>query len=364
MASIKRIGTGKYFIRVSRGTGKARKYTYKTFKGTLADARDHAREMESTISQGKIPESRLTFKEYADIWLQSVKPELAPLTYDSYKGGLDRYAEPLNDLKMDEITRTQIQWLYNTIDKGPTVRNLHSTLHALFNDAVRLGAIRINPCSLTKRPKKVRNPIVWLEESEADLFVQKCSEMRNGIIFTFALRTGMRPEEYLALRWSDLSATDAFVQRVVQFNRKGGGFYFKEPKTNKSRRRVPLGDDLVRLLKRHRFAQNEHRLKIKTWFNNDLIFPDVIGNPLQLNNLTNRYFRPILEKCEFTKRLTLYSLRHTCASLLLIHGVNPKIVSERLGHSSVVQTLDTYSHVLPHLQADATEIMNQIGARK
>jgi integrase len=72
-------------------------------------------------------------------------------------------------------------------------------------------------------------------------------------------------------------------------------------------------------------------------------------------NLRNRHFKKILEHAGLPKALRLYDLRHTCATLLLSAGVNPKIVSERLGHASVVLTLDTYSHVLPNMQQTATD---------
>lgn len=99
---------------------------------------------------------------------------------------------------------------------------------------------------------------------------------------------------------------------------------------------------------------SEARLKLgAAWQAHDLIFCSEQGTPLSIPNLTYRYFRPILEKAELP-RIRLYDLRHTCATLLLIAEENPKVVSERLGHSTIVLTLDTYSHVLPTMQQSAT----------
>jgi integrase len=146
----------------------------------------------------------------------------------------------------------------------------------------------------------------------------------------------------------------------VQFNRKGGGYYFKALKTQRSRRRIDVSESLRQLLQAHKIEQNMHRLAMRgTWFDHGLVFPNEIGRPFAINNLTRRHLKPILDKCDFPKHVTLYSLRHTCATMLLLAGVNPKVVADRLGHSSVVITLDTYSHVLPSLQADATELINQ-----
>src|SRR5437588_10397540 len=103
------------------------------------------------------------------------------------------------------------------------------------------------------------------------------------------------------------------------------------------------------------------------WQAFDLVFCSAEGTPHSIPNLTYRYFRPILEKAELP-RIRLYDLRHTCATLLLMAEENPKVVSERLGHSTIVLTLDTYSHVLPTMQQQASErldkLLNSAGRRK
>ena len=94
-----------------------------------------------------------------------------------------------------------------------------------------------------------------------------------------------------------------------------------------------------------------------------MVFASEIGTPLQKKNIRDKHFKPLLRKAELPD-IRLYDLRHTTATLLLSEGVNPKIVSERLGHASIVLTLDTYSHVLPTMQEEATdklEMMLKIG---
>jgi integrase len=113
-------------------------------------------------------------------------------------------------------------------------------------------------------------------------------------------------------------------------------------------------------LREHRRQQAEARLKAGSdWQAYDLVFCTREGKPLQARNILRRHMRPILKRAELPI-LNLYSLRHTCATLLLSAGVNPKIVSERLGHASIVLTLDTYSHVLPDMQQTAADKLEKI----
>jgi integrase len=113
-------------------------------------------------------------------------------------------------------------------------------------------------------------------------------------------------------------------------------------------------------LKTHRRRQLEERIKLGADYQNlDLVFASEAGTPIQPKNLIDRYFKPLLEKAGLPN-IRLYDLRHTTASLLLSAGENPKVVSERLGHASIVLTLDTYSHVLPTMQKTATDKLEKL----
>ena len=142
--------------------------------------------------------------------------------------------------------------------------------------------------------------------------------------------------------------------------RKGGGYIFTEPKTKKSRRSIDISNTLINALKSHRRKQLEERLKLGAAYENlDLVFASEIGTPLLHGNLLRRHFKPLRDKAGLPK-IRLYDLRHTMATLLLSAGENPKVVSERLGHASIVLTLDTYSHVLPTMQKEATEKIEKL----
>jgi integrase len=93
--------------------------------------------------------------------------------------------------------------------------------------------------------------------------------------------------------------------------------------------------------------------------NNNLVFANEIGSPLIRENITRRHFRPII-KAAGLPNIRLYDLRHTTATLLLVEGIHPKVVAERLGHSSIVLTMDIYSHVLPTMQKTATDALERM----
>jgi integrase len=158
------------------------------------------------IDSGIAPESALTFEQYFQKWLKAIKTRVSPRTLDGYQGYIKRYAcFPLARFRLTDIKPHHIQMIYIDIRKSPTtVRNLHAALRACFSYAVKKEFIRKNPCQGLDLPAKSRKEIVVLTPDEAFRLVDICREMPNGLIFEFALETGMRPEEYLALRWKDL----------------------------------------------------------------------------------------------------------------------------------------------------------------
>lgn len=148
------------------------------------------------------------------------------------------------------------------------------------------------------------------------------------------------------------------VKRALVRHKKS--WSFEEPKTARSRRTIYLPAPLLQKLSAQKRRQAEARLKLgAAWQAFDLIFCGEEGTPLTIPNITYRYFRPILTKAKLP-RIRLYDLRHSCATLLLIAEENPKVVSERLGHSTIVLTLNTYSHVLPTMQQQATARLEKL----
>ena len=240
-------------------------------------------------------------------------------------------------------------------------------LSSALKQAVRWGMLQRNPAELVQLPKLIRKEMQAITPGESTKFLAALENDRYSALFSLALSTGMRPEEYLGLRWTDVDIAKASVtvQRALVRRTKGRGWYFTEPKTPRSRRTIPLPTSMVLALSEHKRHQSEERLRLGAeWQDNKLVFTTVLGTPLNISNLTAKHFKPALKRAGLPKTIRLYDLRHTCATLLLSAGENPKVVSERLGHASITLTLDVYSHVLPDMQKAATDKLENILFRR
>jgi integrase len=180
--------------------------------------------------------------------------------------------------------------------------------------------------------------------SSKDVLLSAATGDRLEALYVAAVHTGLRRGELLGLKWADvdLDVGTLSVQRSLD---KDGTF--NPPKRKNSRRTVKLTTQAAESLKAHRSRQNEERLRLGSlWEDRDLVFPNQVGKPMNADNLYHRGFKPLLQKAGLSG-FTFHSLRHTCATLLVSKNVNPKIISEMLGHATISQTMDTYSHVMP-----------------
>lgn len=357
-------GERSYTVRIFTGrdeNGK-RRYVNKQIRGTRKEAEKYLNAALRDKDLGIFVEpASITLNAYIKKWLEAAaRPRVSRRTADGYAALLERYiSEPLGKLRLDRLQPLNIQQVYGEMQarglSARVVRHTHSALHNALKQAVKWNMIARNPTAFVELPKVPHKERRVLSQDDAVEFLKASDVMPHGLIFEFALLTGMRPEEYLALQWPDIDFErgTAAVRRALVRHKKS--WSFEEPKTARSRRTVTLPASLLKKLGAHKRQQAEARLKLgATWQAHDLVFCGELGTPHSIPNLTYRYFRPILTKAKLP-RIRLYDLRHSCATLLLIAEENPKVVSERLGHSTIVLTMDTYSHVLPTMQQKATE---------
>jgi integrase len=366
---IKRGDSWTVRIFLGRDTKGKRKYFNKTIKGTKKDAQKYltAKLREKDLGVFIEPAS-IALNEYLDKWLEEIaKPRLRESTFTSYKAILENYVKSkLGAKRLSDIQAYEVQKLYNDLKKqglsSRTVRYTHVVFSSAMKQAIKWKMIMQNPCELCELPRLEKNEMKHLSQEETSKFLQAAKESKHFVLFLLVIESGMRPEEYLGLQWKDIDFEQKAlsVRRAIVWKRKGGGFTFTEPKTKKSRRSIPISNSVINALKTHRRKQLEERLKLGADYQNlDLVFTSEVGTPIQPKNLIDRHFKPLLIKAE-VPNIRLYDLRHTTATLLLSSGENPKVVSERLGHASIVLTLDTYSHVLPTMQQGATDKLEKM----
>jgi integrase len=384
-------GDDTWLVRIFTGRDAQgrRRYLNKTIKGKKKDAETYLSKTQTAISTGTFVEpSTLTVDSYLNKWLQTAAcPRVTERTYTSYEWLLKNYVRPvIGEKRLSDIRPLDIQSLYNRMaspklkekeDPQPgityglglsarSVRYTHSVLSSALKQAVRWNMLTRNPCELVELPRHTRREMQAFSPEEAARFLKAAAEDAHGTVFTFALATGMRPEEYLALKWSDvdLHKGAATVQRALIW-RKGGEWYFGEPKTARSRRTVPLPASVLSALQEHKRRQGAERLKTgASYQTNDLVFAMNDGRPILLRTLDRLHFKPTLKRAKLSESFRLYDLRHSCATLLLAANEHPKVVSERLGHANIILTLDTYSHVLPSMQQAASEKLEGILFKK
>lgn len=364
-------GPGKFLVRIFIGRDEAGKRLYesKVINGSAADAKRYLRERQVRKDRGQLVlPSRTSLGEYLDMWLDTtVRGRVRETTYDSYKYHLSRYvtselkSSQLQKLKTDRI-QSWVTSLRQQSYSPRTIEYVHTILKNALKKAVQSKMIEANPCEFVELPKKRRSTPRIFNREEAQAFLKAAQSNKHGLIFEFGLITGARPEEYLAIQWSDLEMDRGAIsfQRTLIW-RKGGGWYFDDQmKTALSRRTILLPEPLLVKLKAHRLDQAKTMMRLGTSYQrNDLVFASDEGTPLNSGNLTKRYYQKILKAAQLDHR-TLYSLRHSCATLLLAEGINIKVIQERLGHSDITLTLSTYSHVLDGMQADASSKMGSL----
>jgi integrase len=208
-------------------------------------------------------------------------------------------------------------------------------------------------------PRMAEHELHVLDREQVRRLLETASGDRLEALYVLAISTGMRQGELLALRWSDVDLDQRTVRvRSTLQRTKEDGYILAAPKTKGSRRQITLSTTARDALRAHRARQAAERLAAgPAWLGKyDLVFLNSVGNPLDGMNLLHYHFYPLLNRAGLP-RIRFHNLRHTAATLLLGRGVNPKIVSEMLGHASIGITLDIYSHVLPDMQAQAAAAM-------
>jgi len=313
-----------------------------------------------------------TLGEYLTAWLAAMETNVLDTTFRAYEQSMRNWVVPrLGSVRLAEVTPMHLRSLQTELlrdgrvdGKGGlaprSVASCRRVLSQALKDAVRWGLLIRNPMDAVDPPRVVEAEMITWSDTQARAFLDAVAGDRLYAMWVLFLTTGVRRGELAGLRWDDVElerATMAIVRNRVSAGR-GRAVSTHQPKTRRGRRNVALDVTSVDVLRAHRTAQLEERMRLgPAWVDSGYVFCGIDGAALHPDTITTT-FKSIIRDLD-VPQIRLHDLRHTSATLALKAGVHPKVVSERLGHATVSITLDRYSHVLDGMQAEAAE---QIGA--
>lgn len=323
---------------------------------TRAEVQRKIRAIVADAEQGIMPApERLTVATYLERWLADDVSRLDQYTIKNYGIYVRLHIVPkLGTIKLAQLQPAHVQGLYAAMQTSglapKTIRNAHGVLRAALGRAVTWGLVPRNVAALATPPRAQSPEFRTLTAEEAKHLGRTTQGNRWAPMLLLALTTGLRQGELLGLKWGDIDFAAGVLQVRRQYERDGA---FSAPKAS-SQRRLDLAPDEVRALEIQRAAQGQDRERYgDRYIDQDLVFSTHKGRPLMHRNVF-REFKRLLQKAALPN-IRFHDLRHTNATLLLGQGAHPKVVQERLGHSQVGITLNTYSHVLPGLGREAIE---------
>lgn len=381
--SLKQRYEGSWSLILDRGyqtdptTGKTKRcQKWITFHGSKKQAQKKLTELVNAHNNGAFVEpSKLTVGEWLTAWLEKAikPPKKRAGTYRTYKHVIQAKLQPaLGAIRLQQLTALDIERYYADQKLSPTtLAQHHAILSGALKAAHKAGLIVRNVATFVEgKPQAKRDydrlKLACWEQHEARQFldIAKAAGSQPAALYALALDSGARKNELCGLQWGDLDLDRGTVTFMRQLVKTGSAPEFG-PVKNGIPRTVDLNVKTIELLKAHKKAQAELKMRNRTAYHDlGLVFAkewddlhgngrrDSLGLPLQSSNLGQRQFARLITAAK-VRRITVHGLRHTCATLLLQAGHPVHVVSRRLGHKKIQITLDIYAHVLPSQQQDA-----------
>ena len=373
---IRKRSKGSWEITVDIGaepsTGRRRRH-FETIHGTKNDAQRRLTALLLNIEKGGyVRPKRITLAEWLEQWLATyVKTRLAPETVESYEMIIRCHLIPtLGAIPLSQLQPQHLHDYYRrALSSGRvdgrgglsarTVQYHHRIVSEVLSQAVKMEVLGRNVAGAVTAARPQSKAIVTLAPQDVPKFLAAATEEPHYALFYTALFTGLRLGELLGLAWGDVDLDLAQLRVVRALHKRRGVCELREPKSPHSRRQIALSPSLALVLRQHKAEQEARTILLgKALTDSDFVFCRLDGNPLDPGTV-RRVFARILRRAGL-RRLRFHDLRHSHATLMLVSGVHPKVVQERLGHSSVAITLDTYSHVLPGLQEAAVRRLDEL----
>lgn len=369
-------GKGSWTVVIDRGRNpitNKRDRIYKSITGPKREAEKVMNELLYQLQTGTyIDPTNISVAEYLRQWLTTyVDQNLAPKTIRTYRMEVENHIIPsLGMIPLDKLSPLHLQDYYTKkLSSGRkdgkkgglsarSVNYHHRIIREALKHACQWQLVGHNVADAVRAPRFKKQEMYVLSREQLLELLDNIKDHRDYQVIYTAVFTGMRQGELLGIRWGDVDFFKATinVRQQLQYI-PGQGYSFKTPKTDKGRRQIPLGGSLLQMLKEIKKEQaKEKLLHGPSYADFDLVFCLDNGKPLDPNNLTKRFKKLIAKHGHPTMRF--HDLRHSCATLFLAAGVDAKKVQDILGHESIRTTLDVYGHVLPSMQRDAVDRLN------
>lgn len=359
--------TGKWFFILELGkdvNGKRKQKKRRGFK-TKKEAQAAFIELQNEVNNGTyIEPSKLLVKDFLYEWFKLKKTTISHQTCQVYDRILEIHIIPsLGTMKLIDLKTIHIQSYINTLhEKGyapETIKKFFNIIRNALAHALDMELISSNSANKVKLPSISRktNMAIW-DKDQVNQFLNVAKGNRYFIMYHLALMTGMRQGEILGLRWKDIDFTQNVI-RISQTLSHDGKRFLEGAKSKASIRTIALPETTIKVLCEHKeIIAMEKEDFGEGYCDYDLVVCTPIGSQLIPSNI-RKAFNRLIEKAEVPK-IRFHDMRHTHATLLLAQGINVKVISERLGHSNIKITLDTYSHILPSMQQEVAQKLNDL----
>lgn len=348
-------------------TGKERRTTRRGFK-TMKEAKQAERNLQLDVEENGLPSNRSdgfqnpTFEELAFLWLENYKTTVKPSTFENVRSKVEKMTEEhFKELKLKKITVAYCQKVVIKLSKSYVLYNHYlSVINRIFKYAVLMDILNSNPFDKVIKPKsrQTQRKGNFLTKEELKEFLKLAQTATLSYFFPLVhlmAYTGLRQGEALALKWSDID----FENKKITVNKTAvwikGKQTLQTPKTKNSKRVISIDPTTLSILKSWKKDQIKIYFKNGKYFEGDenFIFTNQRGDWVQIHNFIP-YFKHFVTS-HALKPITPHGLRHTHASLLFSAGVEPKNISDRLGHSTVQITLDLYTHITEEQRTDTVD---------
>jgi integrase len=357
---------GRYETRLMV-TDKLGRTKPKYFYGkTKAEAIKKRTDYKRGIERGApVDPSKQLLSEYLAEWLNpesgDLRNHVRPHIVTDYARHVDRHIAPkLGHIPLSKVETSHVQSMIDELSEGGLAPNsvtaIKSVLQSALSDAKRRGLVGQNACTGARVPSRKPVEMKYWRPEQTRAFLTAAQGHPNEAYFVLAVTLGPRIGELLGLRWHDIDLDKGTlrIDRQLLQKRQNGQPVFGEVKSGSGRRTVRLTKLAIAALRVHRSRQAKLRLPVPE----DLVFQDEDGEPYYQSRIA-RHFELLTEKAGLP-RIRVHDMRHTAATLMILTGVNIKIVSETLGHSSITVTLDLYGHLIDEQRQQVADAMDRL----